>query len=371
VDRRTFLRRGATVGAGAAAASALGWTGPLAALARAQAATAGSVVDPSGTTLARTLVPSGDGYQRFVEGPGAPIVLRDELAAALPGREGRREPLATIVHLTDIHLIDGQSPTRVEFLDRYDDPATVNPNFFSSAWRPQETLGAHVADAMNRALRAVGAGPVTGRAFDCAVTTGDSTDNQQINELDWFLTVTDGGRPLAFNSGDPDRYEGVQDDDEASFDPAYYHPGGGDRIDRYRTDLGYPDRPEMLDAAIVPFTPVGLPCPWYSVYGNHDGLLQGNMPANAVFDAIAAGPLKVVGLPDGLSQAALEQIVAEQDLLRLLTDPFAPTRLVTPDPGGGGAAARGAGGGGAAAPRDQQAGRGDGHGNENLHNQPL
>jgi hypothetical protein len=70
--------------------------GTRAALARAQARTAGSVVDPSGTTLERTLVASGDGYRRFVEGPGAPIVLREDLVGALAGREDRREPLATI-----------------------------------------------------------------------------------------------------------------------------------------------------------------------------------------------------------------------------------------------------------------------------------
>jgi metallophosphoesterase (TIGR03767 family) len=339
VDRRTFLARTGTVGAAAAAANALGSTGPWAAVARANAEAAArtrdTAVSPAGTTLERTLVPTGEGYRSFSEGPGEPIVVRDELAAAKPGREARRTALATIVHLTDIHVIDGQSPLRVEFTDRYEDPAPGDPNpgVFSSAWRPQETLVGHVSDAMIRQLRAIARGPVTGRPFDAAVSTGDNTDNQQRNECDWFLSVMNGGRPVAFNSGDPDRYEGVQDDDEASFDPAYYHPDS-ERPDRYKEDLGYPTRPEMLDLAVAPFTPVGLPCPWYSVYGNHDGIVQGNAFGNPLWDAIATGPLKVVGLPDGLSQAALAGILseaAEGDLSRLLDPPHAPTRLVTPD----------------------------------------
>jgi metallophosphoesterase (TIGR03767 family) len=339
VDRRTFIARGGTVGAAAFAATALASSGPWAAVARAQAEAAartrGTVASSAGTTLERTLVPTGEGYRRFSEGPGEPIVVRDELAAAKAGREARRTALASIVHLTDIHVIDGQSPLRVEFTDRFEDPAPgdANPGVFSSAWRPQETLVGHVGDAMIRQLRAIARGPVTGRPFDAAVSTGDNTDNQQKNELDWFLAVMNGGRPVAFNSGDPDRYEGVQDDDEASFDPAYYHPDS-ERPDRYKVDLGFPSRPEMLDLAVAPFTPVGLPCPWYSVYGNHDGIVQGNAFGNPLWDTIATGPLKVVGLPDGLSQSALAAILSEAadgDLSRLLDPPHAPTRLVTAD----------------------------------------
>ncbi|MEX1177971.1 MAG: TIGR03767 family metallophosphoesterase [Nitriliruptor sp.] len=331
MDRRTFIARGTTVAAASAATTMLGGSGPWSAVARAQARTRGSVVDPAATTLERTLVLTGDGYRRFREGPGRPIVVRDELAAARNGREGRRTALATVVHLTDIHITDTQSPTRVEFTDRLEDPSDVEPGFFSSAWRPQETLGGHVSDAMTRALREVGAGPVTGRDFDCAVSTGDATDNMQLNELDWILGLLDGGRPLQVNSGDPDRYEGVQDDDQLSFDASYWHPDGGGRSDNYKDQHGFPDRPELLGAAIAPFTPVGLPCPWYSVYGNHDGLLQGNAADNPVFATVATGPIKVVGTPASLSPSQLQRALLDGDLASVLTAPGAPSRLVTPD----------------------------------------
>lgn len=330
MDRRTFLQRGATLGGGAAALTMFGASGPWARVARAR--TRDAVVSPGGTTLERTLTLAGDGpYRRFTETPGWPIVVRDELAEPKRGREGRREPLATLVHLTDIHVIDGQSPTRVEFLDRLEDGSSVDPGALSSAHRPQETLCGHISDAMIRALREVGVGPVTGRAFDCAVSTGDATDNAAFNEIDWFIDLLDGGRPVQINSGDPERYEGIQDDDALSFDPSYWHPTT-ERPDNYKRDWGFPVRPELLDAAITAFTPVGLPCPWYTVYGNHDGLIQGNAPGLPPLDVIATGPLKVVGLPPQVSPAQLETLLREADLGRLLQLPGAPGRTVTPDP---------------------------------------
>jgi metallophosphoesterase (TIGR03767 family) len=53
----------------------------------------------------------------------------------------------------------------------------------------------------------------------------------------------------------------------------------------------------MLERAIVPFKANGIRMPWYQVFGNHDGLLQGNAPKNPVFNTIATGPLKVTGIP--------------------------------------------------------------------------
>ena len=43
--------------------------------------------------------------------------------------------------------------------------------------------------------------------------------------------------------------------------------------------------------------------PWYSVFGNHDGLVQGNFPPTLQLGVIATGPLKATALPPGLSQA--------------------------------------------------------------------
>ena len=47
--------------------------------------------------------------------------------------------------------------------------------------------------------------------------------------------------------------------------------------------------------------PTGLSMPWYTAYGNHDGLVQGNFPRSFQLGAVATGPVKVVGLPAGVS----------------------------------------------------------------------
>jgi hypothetical protein len=112
-----------------------------------------------GTTLERSIVRSGvGGYRPLTAGPGWPTLVRSELTGLAAGREATRRPLATVVHLTDIHVIDAQSPGRVEFLDDLGDP-------FTAAFRSQETLTAHVASAMVSTLNSIAVGPQLGRSI--------------------------------------------------------------------------------------------------------------------------------------------------------------------------------------------------------------
>lgn len=320
LTRRQFL-------ASAAAASALGLTPRQ--LREALAQTAGAVARPRGTTFESAIVRLGGApYTRLGDGPGFPLVVRGELAAPKAGREDRRRPLASIVHLTDVHVIDAQSPARVEFIDRYaEGPASA----VNAAYRPQELLTCHVGESMVRRVRELGRGPVTGRPFDCAVSTGDNTDNQQLNELEWFFTLLSGGR-LTPNSGGPE-YEGVMDLEPTTYDVHYWHPDNEDpTADNYRR-AGFPAYPGLLQAAVQPFDAAGLDMRWYSVHGNHDGLAQGNLRSNAVIEAVAVGPLKVVGLPAGLSPTDAERILTTPGEFdpRLFT--AGPSRPVTPDEG--------------------------------------
>ena len=75
------------------------------------------------------------------------------------------------------------------------------------------------------------------------------------------------------------------DGDPLYYDTHYWHPAGprsaSDR-DRYRTEYGFPTLPKLLDAARRPFTAAGLNIPWYTCFGNHDGLAQGNFPPNTI-----------------------------------------------------------------------------------------
>ena len=178
----TSLTRRSMLGAGLAGGLAVG-TGAI------DPASAAREVAERGTTLAQTLL-KGDkgkhGYRKIVVGPGEPHVVRDELMKRVrrPG-PARRRGIVAMGQLTDMHLLDAQSPARVEFLDRLDDPgspyAAALP--FQGAYRAQDMLTTHVAEATVRALRRVGRGPVTGLPMSFTVTTGDNVDNTQYLSL--------------------------------------------------------------------------------------------------------------------------------------------------------------------------------------------
>ena len=200
--------------------------------------------------------------------------------AAKSGREARRSALLTFSHLTDMHVVDAQSPARVEFLDRYDD-ATPDGSL-TAAYRPHEFLTAHVADTMAATVRSLGAGPVSKQPPAFAISTGDAVDNCQENELRWMIDLLDGGGTVRADSGDLSKWEGVADSDPTllrrrttgirTARPPARPPTS--RSSKY----GFPRIPGLLDAVRRPFTATGLGIPWYAAYGNHDGLIQGNAP---------------------------------------------------------------------------------------------
>ncbi len=332
MSRRRFLRTGV-----AGAASVWFTAEGLFAAERAASAvgampTAEVALRPAGTTLSLTYgtTAAAGAYRRLSEQPGFPIVVRVlPGASAQAGREARRVSLACIVHLTDVHLIDTQSPGRVEFLDRYAD-APTNQIPFDAAYRPQEPLTGQVAASMIDQIRTVGLGPITARGYDCCVSTGDVIDNCQTNELGWHIRLLDGGSVTA-NSGGP-TYEGVMDNEATTFDVHYWHPDDPrPHADLFRSAHGFPSAPGFLAAAVRPFPSQGIPCRWFATYGNHDGLLSGNAPPNGALDAISTGSLKVVNLPAGVSPNDLQTGLVSANPSILASLATAPTRVVTAD----------------------------------------
>ena len=318
--RRNLLRSGAAAAGGASIAGALGAAAPAA------SAPAPAAAPPGPTsTLSRTLVRSGTagagGYRQLVTGPAEPHLIRTDLGAlAAPGRAAARTPVIAFAQLSDVHIIDAQSPLRLEFTDRLDDPSPIPPTLFSSAYRPHEFLSGQIADAMVREINQVGVGPVTGEPLTLAIQTGDNSDNSQLNEVDWNIRLLDGGQ-IRVDSGNLSTYEGVADGNNPYYDPAYWHPHGTPLFktdDIYRKRYGFPKVPGLLDAARTPFVARGLDMPWYSAFGNHDGLVQGNFPQNLQLSLLSTGALKIMSMPAGLSPAELLNSLLTGDLQSLL-----------------------------------------------------
>ncbi|GAA3229033.1 TIGR03767 family metallophosphoesterase [Actinocorallia longicatena] len=288
----------------------------------------------AGTTLERTLrlgPPGKGGYRKVVAAAGEPHLLRDDLGGrAARGRATKRTPVLAFTHLTDVHIVDAQSPARVEYLDRLGDPDSLLSTLpVASAYRPQELLTTQVAETMVRAVNRVGRGPVTGAPLAFTINTGDAADNAQLNEVRWVIDVLDGEK-VRPDSGDRHRYEGVM----AWADRRYWHPEGG------KTDLptalhGFPKVPGLLAAARRPFDATGLRTPWLAVFGNHDALVQGNLPHLPLLKEMAVGGVKIVAPVSEAEKRELEDVLRRGDkaAIKKMTESRSGLfRQVTPDP---------------------------------------
>lgn len=266
-------------------------------------------------------------YSSLRFGPGWRRVVRTELAA--PGRRGRhvrRSSLLYFGQLSDFQLADEESPVRVEALDLAGTPLTA-------AWRPQEALVPQTVDQGIRQVNRFRTSPIRHRRtrharMDAVITTGDSADNQQGNEVAWTVRLLEGGRldpnsgvetPGCGPAGEAARYTGVQDDDDVLDSGRFYDP------DAPSGDFAaWPRWPGLMDRAQRPFDAAGLRVPSYVAFGNHDGLVQGNAWANAGFQALAVGcikPLSIAGLAAGaLTTTPERSIVVPPDPARGFVD---------------------------------------------------
>ena len=188
------------------------------------------------------------------KGPGEPHIERDDLgaAAAATGQAAVLSSLAYFAHMTDIHIVDEESPAR----------SIHSPIASASAWRPHEPWSVHNLNAVITTINAF----AEVRPHDFIVFSGDLTDNKHFVELDWFLRVME-GLPI-----DPDT--------GSDQDPL---PSG---------------QPDPHD----PFTGVGLhpAVKWYCVQGNHDLLVLGNFDTMSFAVADPTGSSATVLISDSV-----------------------------------------------------------------------
>ena len=317
------------------------------------------------TTEHRTIA-DRDGDNRLEPAPGDDHLLRQELGVKTPAADPL--PLKFFAQLTDTHVVDEESPLRVEWLDRVGPPAT-------GAYRPHEGLSAHVMEEMVKQVRFTNS-PVTGRPIELVMTTGDNTDNTQCNETRWMIDLMDGSTTVDPDSGVEDArefsedelcrsensppppptpscdvqdngsiYDGVRGSDEY-YEPDSSNVPGADNEDGpgYSPDQAENEReaqrrtalrdfPGLFEAMNLPFRATGFDrLPWYGIFGNHDGLVQGNQPRNPAFEALAVGCVKVTGLSAATSPPDDQSEVLGALLKTAQEGDSSLTKIVPPDP---------------------------------------
>jgi hypothetical protein len=184
-----------------------------------------------------------EGFGKLVPGPGEPYQTR--IASGTPPAAGANaKRLVRFVHMPDLQLADDESPTRLAAFD--------SPGATAGAYRPQDAYLCRIVNAAVKSVNELAASD----PFDFLLLGGDNADSAQTNEIDWVLALLTGGEV---------------DCDSGANDPK--KPGG-------------------------PFTAPGLVMPWYWVTGNHDILIQGNLPVTDQRIASALGTTATGGTRD-------------------------------------------------------------------------
>lgn len=193
------------------------------------------------------------GYSSWRLGPGLPSVPRTELAPAYQGAPVAAH-LLSFFAITDVHLVDKESPALPLYVG-WSAPYGPASAGLGSAYSPTFLATPQVLDAAVRTVNALHAiAP-----FDFGICLGDATNNNQYNELRWFIDIMD-GQPIT--------------------------PSSGAHLGAASVAFQKPFKAAGLDPEI----------PWYQVIGNHDQFWSGACFENAkTLEAHVAGTVLDMG----------------------------------------------------------------------------
>lgn len=234
LSRREFLYHS---GAAAAAVSLGSWSlgcagraatpAPLNVYTTAQLQILPTAVPASAQKIAPANLPAyaTEGYCSWSLGPGLPHVSRTELAPGY-GEAPIAARLLSFFTMTDIHITDKESPAQPLYIGW---TAAYGAVGMHAAYAPTMLTTTQVLDAAVRTINALH----QFAPLDFGICLGDATNNNQHNELRWFIDVLD-GKPIT--------------------------PSSGAHLGAATVDYQMPFRAAGLNPAI----------PWYQVVGNHD-----------------------------------------------------------------------------------------------------
>ncbi len=187
---------------------------------------------------------------------------REDIAAA--GELAGALRVMRFVQVSDAHILDDDAPApmRVDALDE----VFFGTGVSDGARRPQEEYTDESLDAVIRAINAIHSID----ALDFVLNTGDNIDNNLENELmrfldNWEGTLTTVG-PVSSFVCRPDGQSADEQDDADDVSDACTH---------------------LPESVANNNTPLAAGLPWFSAFGNHDGLIQGNVPIEPGFQDAA------------------------------------------------------------------------------------
>jgi metallophosphoesterase (TIGR03768 family) len=179
-------------------------------------------------------------------------------------RDPKAATLLTFFTISDVHIADKESPARsMYFSFQYPNPKILNPGTGklqpagnSSSYSGVTLYTPHVLDAAVQTINALH--KVT--PFDFGMALGDACDNNQLNELRWYIDVLDG---------------------------KMIYPSSGAHLGANHIDYQKPFQAAGLDKSIK----------WYQAVGNHDLFWMGSaLPTEYIRQTLVGSSILNIGM---------------------------------------------------------------------------